>query len=376
MGISNSLLAYYPKLDPGNKKIFFQNIFLILQLIGFLIAILLFFTKGFGLIKNDSLLTSRGIFLLALYIFLYSPTLLVEIKFILNKESSKLKFYGIAVFSLQLLIVLIAAILYRDINLVLIALVIWIFIRWLYTIYIVFNFSMTFGISINLAKVFLLFSVPVIIHIFLGNGMEYIDGIIVGQKFSPDMFSVYRYGAREFPLILILIGSLRSTMIPEAVENPEIAYKKIKNQTSKIIKLYFPLAIILMLSSKYLYSFFYSPQYSYSAVLFNIYLLIITSRIIMPEVFIYANHENKLFMKVSFVELLANVVLSLILLQFWGIAGIAFATFISFMGSKLYLVYFVKKEINISLRKYLDLRLYAIYTILLYVSFLISVFYR
>ncbi len=345
-----------------------------LQTAGFLIAFLLFLTNGFGLIKNDTLLTSGGIVLLALYIFFYSPTLLIEIKYILNKEAGKLKKYAVSIFLLELLIILITALLYRNINPVLTALVLWIFIRWLYAIYIVFNFSSTFSISINLIKAFFIFSVPVIIHILLGNGMEYIDGIIVGQKFSPDMFSVYRYGAREFPLILILIGALRSTMIPEAIEKPDIAYEKIKNQTSKIIRLYFPLAIVLMLSSKYLYSFFYSSQYSYSAILFNIYLLIISSRIIMSEVFIYANHMNKLFMQVSFIELLANIILSLILLQYWGIAGIAFATFISFMGSKLYLVYIVKKKINVPLKRYLNLKLYLSYTVLLYLSFIISIY--
>ncbi len=375
MGISNSILAYYPKLDNNLQKKFLFNIFFLLQVTGLLIAATIFVSKGFGLINSEILSNTSGLILVSLYVFFYSPTLLIEINYILNKQPDKLFWYGIIVFGLQFLIISISAIIFKDIYIVLESLTFWIIIRWIWTLKIIFNNTANKKISIELIKVFIIFSAPVIIHILLGNGMEYIDGLIVNRFFDPGIFSIYRYGAREFPIILILIGALRSTMIPEAVEDITKATAKIKEQTSKIIKYFFPIAIILMLSSKYLYTFFYSEEYIYSALLFNIYLLIITSRIIMPEVFIYAQGMNNVFVKISLAEIITNIILSLILIRFWGIAGIAFATFVTFMIFKLVLVFFVKSKIKIPPGKYLDMKLYFTYSFLLFLSFIISIRY-
>jgi O-antigen/teichoic acid export membrane protein len=374
IGIGNSILSYYSGLNTKEKESFFQNIFFLLQFAGLIIAILLYFTNGLGLVKNEDILSIGGTKLIAFYLFFYSPTLLIEIKYIIKKEKEKLLKYGIVIFLLQLVLIIAVAAITNSIFQVLIAMTFWIFIRWIWTISTVFKPFGRFTLSKILLKGFVLFSLPIIAHILLGNGMEYIDGLIVNSSFKPDLFSVYRYGAREFPVILILIGALRSTMIPDAIENIENALENIKKETRKIIIVFFPVAILLMLSSKFLYTFFYSEEYTYSALLFNIYLLIISSRIILAEVFIYANKMNKLFMKVSFWELVANIVLSLIFLRFWGIAGIAFATFIAFLGSKLFLVFIVHSKYDIPLNKYLDLKLYFPMTILLYLSFIISLF--
>lgn len=372
MGLSNAMLSYYPTLSKQEKESFFKSVFSVLQTLGFIVSIIVLLSNAFGLGNNNNIFDNKTINLLSLYIFLYSPTIIIEMKYLLQNEYKKLFWYGLTLFSLQFIIIILAIILYRDIYYLFIGLCFWIFIRWIWSVYLVFGDNRNYKISIKLIKTFSLFSLPLIAHIFLGNGMEFIDGVLVESNFSGDMFSIYRYGAREFPIILILIGAIRTSMIPKAIKNIDESANIIKIKTTKIINFFFPLAIILMFSSKYIFTLVYSSEYIYSALLFNIYLLIISSRIILAEVFIYSKHLNTLLMKVSLIEVISNIILSIILMQYFGIAGIAFATFIAFMGSKIFLVWYTSKKLGISIDKYIDLKPYLLLTFLLYISFVIT----
>jgi len=367
MGISNAILSYYPKLSGIERAKFFTNIFVLLQGIGLIVSFISYFTSGFSLANGNPYIDNHSMMLLAIYIVLYAPTLLVESKYIIDKSSNALLRYGIILYGIQLAAIVIVALLFHSIQSIFIVMVAWIFIKWIWTIRTI-NLDLN-QISPKLIKIFLLFTLPIIAHILLGNGMEFIDGILVEKNFDSSQFSVYRYGAREFPVILILIGALRSVMIPEAVNDIHSTAKKIKNKTTKLILIFFPIAIVLIFISKYLFIYFYNEDYTYSALLFNIYLLIISSRIILSEVFIYAKHKNKTLMYVSFVELVFNIVLSIILMRFYGIAGIAFATFIAFLLSKMFLAFYTQKILGIKLKEYLNIGIYLFFTVLLYIAF-------
>ncbi len=370
MGISNAILSYYPKLAGIEKAKFFSNIFVLLQTIGLVVGIVSYITSGFSLANDNPYIDNRSLMLLAIYILLYAPTLLVESKYIIDKSSDILLRYGVILYGIQLVAVVIVVLFFHSIQSIFIVMVTWIFIKWIWTIRTI-NLDLN-QVSLKLIKIFLLFTLPIIAHILLGNGMEFIDGILVEKNFDSSQFSVYRYGAREFPVILILIGALRSVMIPEAVNDIHSTAQKIKNKTTKLILIFFPLAIVLIFISKYLFIYFYNEDYAYSALLFNIYLLIISSRIILSEVFIYAKHKNKTLMYVSFVELVFNIVLSIILMRFYGIAGIAFATFVAFLLSKMFLAYYTQKILGIKLKEYLNIGIYLFFTALLYIAFWIE----
>jgi len=372
IGLSNAMLSFFPKLDEVDKKSFFKSIFITFQFFGIILAILLYFTNGFGLILKNSLIDKQILLLISIYTFFYAPIIIVEIKYILTQAKNSLIKYGIIIYGFQLIIILTAIYLKHNILYTLLGLTVWIFLRWIWTIFVVFNGKNSYVFNLKIQKTFLIFSLPLIAHILLGNGMDYIDGILVEMNFDESMFAIYKYGSKEFPIILILIGALRSVMIPTAVKDTKLAASNIRSKTEFIIWVFFPIAILLIFTSKYIFTYVYNVDYIYSALLFNIYLLIISSRIILSEVFIYAKHKNNVLMYVSFVEFILNIILSLILLKYYGIAGIAFATFISFLSSKLFLVFYAHKNLGIPLSKYINIKVYSIFTILLYLSFYIS----
>lgn len=370
-GIGNALLSWYPRLTEENKAVFFQNTFTLLQIAGICVGILLYIFKGFGIL-ND---TRNTIILVSLYVIFYAPTIITELYYLLTEKRKYLIYYGIFIYTLQLCLGFTAAIIYNDIYYVLLFLLIWVFIRWIWTIVVVFsikNLINTYKFSIN--KGFVLYSMPIIIHLLFSNGSEFVDGILVDKFFNADQFSIYRYGAREFPLILVLIGAVRTSMIPLAVKDIKNALISVKRITGRLMHVFYPIAVILVFSSKFLYEFFYDSDYNYSALLFNIYLLTLSSRIILSEIFIYASGLNKVFVFVSFFEIVLNIILSLILMKFFGLAGIATGTFIAFFVSKVFLVSYVSSKLGTKLNEYLNLKIYFGYNAILFFAFIISLF--
>ena len=369
MGLKNAALSYYPSLNSKAAASFFFNFFLILQTLGLVFSLGLFLVNRSGLLSIQ--FSGYELGLLAAYLFLYAPTVIPEIYFIIHKQSGSLIRYGIIVHLIQITAVGGALLAGGEVRQLFAVLTAWMALRWGFTLYVLAR-TTHFRVATRQIGTFLFFALPLILHILLGNGMEYVDGLLVQRFFEPDLFAVFRYGARELPFILILISALSSTLIPVAVQNGLLAATELKKHTTRLMHLFFPGAILLLFLSPFLYRFFYSAEYEASARLFNIYLLIIVSRILLVEVFVYARHQNRLLMYVSGAELLVNLGLSLLLLRFFGLEGIAAATVIAFMLSKAFLLWYTHTKYQIRLSSYLNTRIYTIYSLAIYTACLLS----
>ncbi len=369
MGIKNAVISYYPKLEPAEKASFFFNVFLLLQMIGLVISIVLLNVYFFHALPDHEL--SELTVLFPLYVLFYAPTVLIEVIFILRKRAKSMLKYGIYIHLLQFLAIGTVLIFSLDLLYLFLALTIWMLVKWIYTIILVIVNS-KWQFSGMMIKTFSLFSLPLILHILLGNGMEYINGVLVSRFFNTDQFAVFRFGARELPVFLVMIGALSSVLIPVAVKNLPEATERIRKESNRLMHLFFPMILILLFISPALYQFFYSGSYITSAFIFNIYMMIFVSRIIMVEVVVYAKHQNHVLMWVSAMELLINLSLSLWLLQWYGLAGIAWATVIAFAASKTFFILFVHKKFRIPITEYLNVKNYLIYTVALFIAHFVS----
>lgn len=372
MGIKNASLSYFPKLSEANKKVFFTQVFFLLQLVGLVMAILLFFTASLKTIGAGNFTDLKAKLTLSAYLILYAPTVLIEVIFILRKQSRQLVKYGLFFHSIQLLLIAVAAFSGSSIQTLYLLLLVWMGLKWAYALWLIGKF---YGpiLHFSLLRKYAWFALPLIGHMLLSNGMEFVDGLLVNRFFDPGAFAVFRYGARELPFVLILIGALSSTAIPLAVKNAGASAFSIKKHTRRLMHLFYPIALLLLVLSPYLFRFFYSDAYLLSARVFNIYLLILASRILLPEVFLYGKHQNRLLMYISFFELVINLLLSLVLLQYFGLEGIAAATVIAYLMSKVFMTVWIWRKYNIPPSNYIDLKAYLIYsTLLVSVFFIIS----
>ena len=71
-------------------------------------------------------------------------------------------------------------------------------------------------ISWKFMKEHLYLGTPLIITSLISGSAQYTDGIIVSAVYrDPAMFAWFRYGAKEFPLVLLLANGLSNAMLPE-----------------------------------------------------------------------------------------------------------------------------------------------------------------
>jgi O-antigen/teichoic acid export membrane protein len=106
-----------------------------------------------------------------------------------------------------------------------------------------------------------------------------------------------------------------------------------------------------------------------SAAIFNIYLLLIISRVFFPQTILLARNENKIILMASVLEIIVNVTCSLILLHFYGIIGIAYGTQIAFFFEKIFLGAYLSLKKKIFLPQYLSIKIWMAYSIVLVTAY-------
>jgi O-antigen/teichoic acid export membrane protein len=228
-----------------------------------------------------------------------------------------------------------------------------------------------FGFDIPILKEFLALGAPLVLSTLLSSSASYIDGFIVTSKFSPDDLAIFQYGARELPLALLLSNSLSMAMLPRfAQKNIESPLAEFRSEVYRLHWLLFPISILLLLTSHWFFPVVFNAQFEGSAVIFNISLLLVISRVLFPQTLLIAKRMNKVQVWASFFEICVNVGFSLWLASLIGIKGVAYGTLIAYVFEKVFLMIACKKMLNISPAKYLPLKIYSIFTVLLILTFI------
>jgi O-antigen/teichoic acid export membrane protein len=134
----------------------------------------------------------------------------------------------------------------------------------------------------------------------------------------------------------------------------------------------YPLVAVVMLFSPVLFSWFFGEDYKASAIIFNVYLLLSLTQLIFPQSILIAREETKLLWYISIAELLINVVVSLLLLKYFGLVGIAFGTLIAFVSEKIILLFLVYKRYGISPNQLINPLVWLLYAAVLLSTFMAS----
>lgn len=368
LGLKNAFMSYFPKLENKLNDSFIASLIVLFLILG---SIAFFILLCFQYPRLDSLYT----YLPYLFCFLVFGTAasLSEHILIVKQQSKRLFYYGFISYTLYFVGLSLLAFFFQSIQPLFIGLAIWAILRFIYLMSLV-NFSNS-SLDFGLIKKFVIFGLPLIFHVLLGGGMEFVDGFLVDNYFTRSDFTLFRYGARELPINTIFISALASAFIPLAVLNLNESLEKIKARTSRLMNYLFPVSIVLMLISPYIFAHVYSNEFVISAHIFNIYLLILCSRILLPQIVLYAKHKNNVLMVVSFIEFTINVGLSLLLMKTYGLYGIAFATVVAFLIQKLILIFYSWNTLKVPVSSYLDLPKYLLYTVALYGTFILSTFF-
>ena len=368
-GIKNAFISYYHHQDEINKKNLPFSTFILLSGVAALIGLVVFLFPGvLSFFHAEKLSSYSGT--IAIYLFFYASVPLIETLFLLKKESKTLFLYTHWSQGGILILTLLTAVFQPDLQTFINILVLSACVRWMYLVFIMLKPG-GFTISKHQIHVFMVFSLPLIFNMMLGSAMDMIDGLFVAHFFETGFFPVFRYGAREMPLATLLFGSLSLAMIPMLSENMA-NLSILKAKATKHLHFLAPLSLILMLISPYVFVWFYGQEYRESAYIFNIYLLIMISRVLMPQVVCFAKHQHAIIIWSGILEIIVNIVLSYWWMMYFGVYGLAAGTIVAFAVHKLILITYNYKVNGIRFEEYIEFKPYLIYTFLLIATFFIT----
>ncbi len=364
-GIINSLLSIYkePAVESKSSVLFTAFVLVsIFSVIGFF-ALRIFSGSILQIIGYQKELQYFKIF--SWFILINSPTFLIEYLFLLKNKPKLIVIYALITFSIQLLLIVVPAYLYKNIEYSIYGLVLLACVKFLLLLFLLFKYAV-FEIKKELLKHHLYTATPLIISTLLSGSAEYTDGIIVSNHFGPSGFAIYQYGARELPFTLLLANAMSAAMIPYfSKEKVNETLKRIKQKSTRLMHFLFPVSMVLLLISRFVYPVLFNPSFEESAAVFNVFLLLIISRLVFPQTILIGIKKNKAILGASLIELIINIGCSLYFIQQFGIIGVAFGTVIAYAVEKTVLIYYTSYKLNIEMTRYIPVKILFIYSSLL-----------
>lgn len=379
-GIIQSLLSLYNRnrsfrrlgenLSEKSPELF--NAFLLLFLFGLVIFVL-----GHMLKSNFSVYGNTGnvpyLNLLLLYLFLSSPVCLIEYIYMLRGRSHRILQYGLYTFIPQLILILIPVLTGKGYFGSIYGLLIVTGARWVWLIILLRRYT-EWKISPEFMKEHLRLGLPLIITTLISGSAQYIDGVIVSSHFDdPRMFAIFRYGAKEFPLVLLLAQGLSSAMLPNFGTRSKMkeALREIKHRSKRLMHFLFPASLLMLFFARWLYPRVFNPDFLRSADIFMIYLLLVIPRMVFPHTIIIGRKRTRVTLWAALLELALNIPLSLWLVGPYGAVGVALATFVVYLIVKVVLISYLWISMRIKPGEYIPLLTYAIYTAIIVIVFVL-----
>jgi O-antigen/teichoic acid export membrane protein len=339
---------------------------------------LLLFVFGHSIKNHFSVFHFRGnvpfINLLLLYILLSSPVCLIEYIYLLNNRAYRIFQYGLYTFLAQLFMVIVPVLLGKDIIWAIYGLLVISGIRWIWLLILLRRYT-EMKISPGFMKEHLYLAAPLIITTLISGSGQYLDGIIVSAVYQePGWFAWFRFGAKEFPLTLMLANGLSNAMLPEFSTRSMMkeSLAKIKVKSRKLMHLLFPLTMVIMLFARWFYPRVFNSDFQKSADVFLIYAALIIPRLVFPQTILVGRKKTTVTLISALLELAINIPLSLLMIK-WGynIIGVVLATLIAFIIGRLFLIIYLRVSMKIKPSEYIPLKVYGMYCILLAILFIL-----
>ena len=365
----NSLLTTYPSHTEPKKYLF--NVAVLISLCSVIIFVVVRLAEPLviSFFSNNAL---PYFHLFSYYLLLNNPCYLIEYIYLIREKPIKLLLYGIVTFTLSTLAVVIPLYLGNDLSIAIWGLIIISIVKLGWTLKLLFIHAEIKYQSTYVKQHFLL-ALPLLISFLMSGSADYIDGLMVSHFFGAKWFAIFRYGAKEFPLSLLLANALSLALLPKlsGINQLEDGMKILKEKSTRLMHFLFPISILLVLTSGWFYPMVFNNNFLASVPIFNIYLLLIISRLVFPQTLVMALKKTKTIFFISIAEITLNVLLSYLLMLKFGLIGIAYGTLIAFFVEKLLLIFYMYSIQKVNPGKYIPIKTWSLYCILLLICYYI-----
>jgi O-antigen/teichoic acid export membrane protein len=230
-------------------------------------------------------------------------------------------------------------------------------------------------VSVDFIKEHLYLGIPLIITTLISGSGQYIDGVIISAVYrDPAKFALFRYGAKEFPLVLMLANGLNAAMLSEfsTREKMRESIEVLRVKSTKLMHLLFPATMLMMLLARWIYPIMFRQEFEKSSGIFLVYALLIIPRLVFPQTIVIGRKKTHITMLAAIIEIVVNVALSLLMLK-WGykMVGVAISTFVAYVVSNLFLILYVWVKMKIKPAEYIPLKVFALYSFLIGILFIL-----
>ncbi len=364
-----ALIAVYPKLNREEQSQLLFQAFGVYFVVGALLCSLLFLCSQWlvPFLTNQSQLPYLPWFLV--FLFFNFPTHLIDVIYLFEKRPGAILGYGVVAFFGYLIALVIPVWAGWGLGWGLKAIAFLAFIRFLWLLLLLVK-KAKFKWPGYLFSRYLSVALPLVGYTFMGGFAPVFDNWLVGWYYQdPSIFAIFRYGARELPLALALTAGLSTSLIPVISAGMKDGLRSLKSKSRKLYHWLFPFSILLVLSADWLFPVVFNSDFSESAGVFKVYLLLVISRVLLPTTVMHALEETKAIFVISVFELMLNIVLSLIFIPIWGMEGVAFATVLAFLFEKVGMMIYLKWKYGLAVSEYMDWQWLLGYVLLLLIAF-------
>lgn len=285
-----------------------------------------------------------------IFLLFNNVSYLNEYFFMITARNKTLLCYGFLSYGIQFLLLVLPLLLHYDIVQSIQALAILGFVKFLFTLYTV-RKNAEWQIDTSFMQLLLQKSWPLALAMLVSGYANYIDGWMIKYFFDEKVFAGFMYGAREFPISLIMAGALSETLAntvrKDGLNN---TLPVLRTQARQLSLFLFPITYVLIILVPILFPIIYNKDFASSALIFNIYLLLLIPRMLFPQSILMGLGKNRIILLSAILELSVNVVASLTLIHLIGWEGAAWGTLIASVIDKLFLWIYAKKYLSVPLQ--------------------------
>lgn len=378
-GIIQSFLSLYhnnktfpeEKTDVNKRSPEIFNAFILLFFFSMLICLL-------GIIFRNNIFVYREVKeipffnLLLIYLLLSNPSHLVEYIYLLKSKSSQIVYYGVITYIIQLILIAGPVMMGYPLLYGVWGLVISSAIRFIWMAVLIIKYA-KFSVSFQFIKSHISLGMPLIVSTLLSGSAQYIDGLIIANRFDANAFALFRYGAKELPFVVLLAQGLSSAMLPEFANSERFKdnLRALRKKSMRLIQTLFPISIIFLFSSDWLFPRMFNENFGRSSDVFMVYVLLIISRLLFPHTILIGLKKTRVVMVASIIGIVFNVLLSIYMVKLYGLTGVAVATVIIFFLEKAVLILYNYIKLGIKPKEYIPVKLHLAYSAVIIALFVL-----
>ncbi len=359
------------KIDTEHRSPEIFNAFLLITFFSVFIFIFGHLIK-YNVYVFNKMSTIPHVNLLLIYILISNPAHMIEYIYLLRNKSAQIVRYSVVTYSLQLIVTTGPILLGYGIGEAMWGLIFISFVRYLWLLALLKKYA-EFTFSWPFMKSHLHLGLPLIFSTLLSGSAQYIDGLVVALKYDSEAFALFRYGAKELPLVVMLATGLHNAMLPEFYNKAKASQSLIdvRRKSARLMHILFPVSTVFLFFSDFFYPRLFNENFGRSSDVFMIYILLIVSRLLFPQTILIGLKKTRVILIVSIFEIILNIALSIYLSQFYGLVGVALATVIVFLVEKFVLIGINYGKLNIKPNQYIPVGLYLFYSSLIILVFVL-----